>query len=63
MDAEEEPSWRIDGTISLGAMAALVDAAYGWTDRFDFAAPEATARFWYVSQESLSRASASGGRD
>ncbi len=53
MDAEEEPSWRIDGTISLGAMAALVDAAYGWTDRFDFAAPEATARFWYVSQEKL----------
>ncbi len=53
MDAEEEPSWRIDGTISLGAMAALVDAAYGWTDRFDFAAPEAIARFWYVSQEKL----------
>jgi len=53
MDAEEEPSWRIDGTISLGAMAALVDEAYGWTDRFDFAAPEATARFWYVSQEKL----------
>ena len=53
MDAEEEPSWRIDGTVSLGAMAALVDGAYGWTDRFDFAAPEATARFWYVSQEKL----------
>jgi len=53
MDAEEEPSWRIDGTMSLAAMAALADRSHGWTDRFDFAAPEATARFWYVSQEKL----------
>jgi hypothetical protein len=53
MQADEEAELAIDGTIACGAFAAAAAASHGWTAGFDFARPEAQARFWYVSEEKL----------
>ncbi|MCK0196243.1 hypothetical protein MWN34_04885 [Ancylobacter sp. 6x-1] len=53
MAAEEAVSHRLDGAMSCGALAALLQRDYGWALDLDRAAPEASARFWYVSEEKL----------
>lgn len=53
MSADETSSFRIDGSVSIAAMRALLKAHYGWVLRIDFDDPRARARFWYVSEEKL----------
>ncbi|MEL6268135.1 MAG: hypothetical protein AAFR52_21290, partial [Pseudomonadota bacterium] len=53
MSADEPASFRIDGTVSVGATRALLEELYDWALALDFDDPEATARFWYVSEEKL----------
>lgn len=49
--ADEDAAFAIDGTMTLAQVSALLDRDYGWTRAWDFTRDEATARFWYVSQE------------
>lgn len=53
MGADEAPSFRIDGTMSVRDLRAVLKQSYGWALSIDFASPENTARFWYVSEEKL----------
>lgn len=42
---------RLEPTMSLGDLLALIDTHYAWVRDFDFAAEAANARFWYRSAE------------
>jgi hypothetical protein len=53
MDADEDAVFRIDGTMTCGMLREAIERDYRWVQRFDFAAREADARFWYVSEEKL----------
>lgn len=53
MDADEEAVFTIDGAMSVSALRDLLRRRYGWALGMDFSAPEAQARFWYVSEEKL----------
>ena len=53
LSADEDAAVPIDGTMTTAALADLVAAHCGWAESIDFAAPEALARFWYVSAEKL----------
>lgn len=53
MKADEAGAFRIDGTVSVGAFRTALERDYGWALRTDFAAPDQSARFWYVSEEKL----------
>lgn len=41
----------LDAAMPSGKVRALAEATYGWTDHIDFDSREATARFWYVSED------------
>lgn len=49
MKSDGEP--RLDGSVPLGRMLALMAADWRWALDIDFADPQATARFWYVSED------------
>lgn len=49
MSAEEEADFRIDGTVSVAELRALLERHYGWVGSIDFTRTEEHARFWYVS--------------
>jgi hypothetical protein len=53
MKADESIGYAIDGSMSCGAMSALIEERYAWARRLDFSDPSANARFWYVSAEKL----------
>jgi hypothetical protein len=53
MSADERATVPIDGTMSCDALRTLIAAHYGWALAIDQAAPDAQARFWYVSAEKL----------
>lgn len=53
MQADEDTVFRIDGTMTVGALVAQLAAHYAWVRRFDFSDPASEARFWYVSEEKL----------
>lgn len=53
MSVNETERFRIDGSQTLGELSASIDASYGFALDTDFTAAEATARFWYVSEEKL----------
>lgn len=53
MACDEAARFAIDGSMTLGALAAAIDAAYGFALATDFDEAAATARFWYVSEEKL----------
>jgi hypothetical protein len=53
MAIDEGAEFRIDGSMRLRALAAVLDARYAWTAALDFTRPAANARFWYVSEEKL----------
>lgn len=44
---------RLSPGMPLGALRRLVEDQFAWALAIDFAAPEATALFWYVSEEKL----------
>lgn len=53
MDADEGRAFRIDGAMPVGTLRAIVSRLYDWALATDFTAPDAIARFWYVSEEKL----------
>lgn len=53
MGADEMASFKIDGLIPLTELKSLLEKRYAWTRTIDFAAQEACARFWYVSEAKL----------
>ncbi len=53
MSADEGATVAIDGRMSCGELAALIDRDDEWALRIDHAAPAAQARFWYTSAEKL----------
>jgi hypothetical protein len=44
---------RLDVAMECAALRQLIDRDWGWALALDFARPEETARFWYVSEEKL----------
>lgn len=53
MEVNEDAAFRIDGTMTCGALAVAIDRQAAWTAPHDFTTRQATARFWYVSEEKL----------
>lgn len=53
MDADEGRAFRIDGAMPVGMLSDIVSRLYDWALAIDFEAPQAIARFWYVSEEKL----------
>ncbi len=52
--ADRDPDgFRIDGSMPVGELRALLEASYGWALPLDWSAPEQRARAWYVSAEKL----------
>ncbi|MEM9046560.1 MAG: hypothetical protein AAGC81_17905 [Pseudomonadota bacterium] len=53
MGADEGVFFRIDGAMRVGAVKTILAERYDWAMDVDYAAPEQSARFWYVSEEKL----------
>ncbi len=53
MGADESSVFRVDGTMSLQRLRAVVEDVYGWALEVDWNAPESVARAWYISEEKL----------
>ena len=53
MRADEPAGFRIRGDRSVGDMRDVLRRNYGWALEMDHASPEASARFWYVSEAKL----------
>lgn len=53
MQVDEQDSFRIDGSMKISALRALLAQNYAWASAPDYAAPDQCARFWYVSEEKL----------
>jgi len=53
LSADEIRSHRIDGTMTLDALQALLNEFYDWAQSIDWSARDAQARAWYVSAEKL----------
>ena len=53
MSADEDASFRIDGTVNVGTTRARLKDHYDWALALDFDDPGAVAQFWYVSEEKL----------
>ncbi|WP_315925600.1 DUF3726 domain-containing protein [Mesorhizobium sp. SP-1A] len=53
MACDEARTFRIDGSATLASLSETIDASYGFALATDFDSADATARFWYVSEEKL----------
>lgn len=53
MAADEPAAFRIDGAMSVGALRDAIACDYRWALAIDYADRQASARFWYVSEEKL----------
>ena len=53
MSADEPAAFHIDGRISVGDTCARLEQDYAWALAVDYDDPDASARFWYVSEEKL----------
>ncbi|MEM9097781.1 MAG: hypothetical protein AAGC79_04590 [Pseudomonadota bacterium] len=53
MAADEAAVFRIDGTMSVDALRAVLALRYHWAMAPDYGARLQSARFWYVSEEKL----------
>jgi len=53
MGADEDVSFRLNGAMPVADLRAILQEHYAWALEIDFDLPEATARFWYVSEEKL----------
>jgi hypothetical protein len=53
MACDENAEFLIDGRMTVGALAELIERNYRFALGTDFSAPRAQARFWYVSEEKL----------
>ncbi len=46
-------AFRIDGSMKVAALRAILERAYGWALRIDWSQKDHCARAWYVSKEKL----------
>ena len=53
MAADEDVHLVLDGRMRCDTLVELVERHYDWALKWDYAEPEACARFWYVSEEKL----------
>ena len=53
MDANEPAAFRIDGSMPLARLSALLHEGYAWALNRDYNTTENGGRFWYVSEEKL----------
>ncbi|MGB0960721.1 MAG: hypothetical protein ACPGVK_10755 [Halocynthiibacter sp.] len=53
MAADNTPTFRIAGAMTLGTLRGILRDAYAWALRTDWQQPENKARAWYVSEEKL----------
>ncbi len=53
MDADEDAAFRIDGSMQISELQAVLERSFGWALETDFSCNENDARFWYVSEEKL----------
>ena len=53
MAVDEGAGFRIDGSMTVGALRALLRERYRWALDVDHDAPARCARFWYTSEEKL----------
>lgn len=51
MSDTDRHAFRIDGTMRVAELRAVLERAYGWAFEIDWSAKEHCARAWYVSQE------------
>lgn len=53
MSDKDRQAFRIDGTMRVAELRAILERAYGWALKIDWSQKEQCARAWYVSQEKL----------
>ncbi|WP_299851289.1 hypothetical protein [uncultured Roseovarius sp.] len=53
MSADEAHFYRIDGSMSIATLKALIEDIYAWALEIDWTSRDAQARVWYVSEEKL----------
>ncbi len=53
MDADETAAFHLDGATPVAAFRERLASNYAWALNIDYALPENSARFWYVSEEKL----------
>ncbi len=53
MSDKERHAFRIDGTMRVADLRAILEDAYGWALNIDWTEKENCARAWYISQEKL----------
>lgn len=53
MDADEQLSFFIDGSMSIAEIHNIIQSQCQWALSIDFSKPENLARFWYTSAEKL----------
>ncbi len=53
MSDKDGRAFRIDGTMRVADLRAVLERAYGWALAMDWSEKERCARAWYVSQEKL----------
>ena len=53
MSAEEQESYRIDGSMPVSDLRAVTEDIYGWALATDWDKPETQARVWYTSEAKL----------
>lgn len=53
MSDKDAVAFRIDGTMRVAELRAILKRAYGWALDIDWSGPQQCARAWYVSAEKL----------
>ncbi|MGJ8616579.1 MAG: hypothetical protein ACSHWS_07030 [Sulfitobacter sp.] len=53
MSDRNTQAFRIDGTMRVGELRAILERAYGWALAIDWSGQQQCARAWYVSAEKL----------
>ncbi len=53
MAADNTPTFRIAGAMTLGVLKDVLEDAYGWALKTDWSDPQNKAKAWYVSEEKL----------
>jgi hypothetical protein len=53
MAIDETREHPVDGLMTCGTLARIIDRHYAWVRELDFSTASASARFWYASEEKL----------
>ena len=53
MSADEQDAWRIDGSMTVSGLKAILEEVYDWALAIDWSARAPQARVWYTSEAKL----------